>query len=705
MDYYQLKSIVGAQKKVFSLQNESESFYILKKLNRPYINQTFAKEEFYGERPTIILVSAVGATGKSILAEKLSSETSLPLFDLSKHKPVGDNTLTGLLTRSFSNSDIAGILGGLADGTYGIVIDSIDEGRSKTTEKAFEAFLDDISQYCVSKDYTSFVLLGRTQILIDCWLYFANKGINTGLVTIDPFSLENAREYIDTFALTNGTTYKTQYEQARDIILEQLGSAFQGSAKRGGEDFLSFIGYPPVLDAIATLLQKENNYHKLLNDLTGLNSSELEVERLLDIVTYIQKREKDQKVFPNIIEGIFSGVPQGPLDKDYSDIFDIEEQCIRLVAFNLKKQITLDRITDRALNERYESQLKTFFKEHPFLDSNTGNFRNAVFESFALATCMMSENPICSELVQEYVGSHKSSYHLIYLLNVIAVDKVVPIGYLHAILGAAQEFNSTYSSVELRVDGPSREDMDDGIPESDTIEIEVEVLLGKDRTDSKTFSFKSTIRDKTAIKIGSSLAFAKIFLPCDVLLASSSDIELTAPVELSANKIHISAKNLVLRNCPHEKSTPEIIFEGESLDSSLENITTNGIPLTFALRDNSGLVYPAVNYAQKIDNLPEDPLLRTKYLRLKRILMEFRSHSKGSLAKYNDKIEHKRVLHDDTGHAVLRQLLNDGILSLSNKFYTLHPEGIDNYLGVSWQDLRRGHTGEKMMQYLREIVI
>jgi hypothetical protein len=53
----------------------------------------------------VILISAVGATGKTALAEQLSRETRLPILDLGKHKPVGDNTLTGLLTTAYDVKD------------------------------------------------------------------------------------------------------------------------------------------------------------------------------------------------------------------------------------------------------------------------------------------------------------------------------------------------------------------------------------------------------------------------------------------------------------------------------------------------------------------------------------------------------------------------------------------------------------------------
>lgn len=261
------------------------------------------------ERPAVILISAVGATGKSTLAQVLSNETELPLLDLSKHKPVGDNTLTGLLTSAFNVADLSNIFEGLGKGSYAVLIDGIDEGRSKTTEKAFEAFLDDIAKLCSGSRNASFVLLGRTQILEDCWLYLSDKNINAGLISISAFDLDSARKYVDAFTGKLGSSHEAQYIEVRELILSKLGSAFSAGNTGANQDFLSFIGYPPVLDAIATLLKQESNYHRLRIVIEGTGSDNVETDLLLRIAEYILQREKEQKVEPNILKPLVSEMP------------------------------------------------------------------------------------------------------------------------------------------------------------------------------------------------------------------------------------------------------------------------------------------------------------------------------------------------------------------------------------------------------------
>jgi hypothetical protein len=152
-------------------------------------------------------------------------------------------------------------------------------------------------------------LLGRTQILEDCWLYLDDQGLSTGLITILPFDLDQARAYIDAFNNGVDSGHAREYREVRDMILETLGAAFKDSSTNGDQDFFSFIGYPPVLDAIVTLLQTEPNYHRIRSELNGSGVKDIEIQLLFRIASYILRREKDQKVIPNILTPLISDLP------------------------------------------------------------------------------------------------------------------------------------------------------------------------------------------------------------------------------------------------------------------------------------------------------------------------------------------------------------------------------------------------------------
>lgn len=699
VNYYSLKSIVGASKTTYVAKAPSESFYIAPKRSLPYIEPDFAKIEFEARRPTVILVSAVGATGKSALAQVLSNDTGLPLLDLGKHKPVADNTLTGLLTSTFNIQDLSSIFDGIAKGNFGVIIDGIDEGRSKTTEKAFEAFLDDIIRLSQSSTNTSFVLLGRTYILEDCWLYLTEKGIDTGLISIAPFGLEKAKKYIDSFTDALKSPYATQYQSARDSILKMLSAAF--GKDKGKEDFLSFIGYPPVLDAIVTLLKEEQNFHALLEKMKCSDSSDVEIKLLHRIADYILLREREQKVLPNILIPILGDMPDDLQKPIIESVYFQEEQCARLVSHCLGQQYSSNVVSDRAINEKYEAQLVSWLPEHPFIDKN--EFRNAVFESVALAILMRSKNPQCKQLVLDYTRTHKFSYYLIYMLSTIGVDNNIPVEYLYIILGSALEFKSNTASIELQITGSTSEDIFSVNRANSIIETQIEISFGEDEDDSKVFTFDSPLGDVSSVFLGSRLSSAYVSLPCNVSLSSPNEIEIIPPISISARQINLSSNAMILKSPSQNANENNVILSCNSVESTLGSISTNGITLAILVSDRTGLTYPIIRYVEEREDLPADPALREKYFRLKRILLEFKADKRGTLGKYRRKIEHERVLRNDIGRAVLRQLLADGILSLAGQIYYLHPDAIDNHLEISWLDLRKGRSSDKLLQYLRQV--
>lgn len=310
MQFEHLRSLFSAHKTPIAISEPIVSFSVAAQTSKPYIEPDFEKVIFKSERPAVILISAVGATGKTTLAERLYAASGLPLLNLAKHKPVGDNSLTGVLTQAFSPAVIGQVIDGLKGGSFGLVIDGIDEGRSMTSAKAFEAFLDDIARLCGHDcGQTKVLMLGRTQILDETFVYLDDHSVSVGLATISPFGVSQATAYIDAYTGVTSGPFAKQYREARDTILKKLGNVFGNGGKTKGDDFLAFIGYPPVLDAIVTLLKEEKNYHKLIEELGEPKGSIVEIALLHRIAQYVMTRERVHKVLPNIVATILEDAP------------------------------------------------------------------------------------------------------------------------------------------------------------------------------------------------------------------------------------------------------------------------------------------------------------------------------------------------------------------------------------------------------------
>jgi hypothetical protein len=647
-------------------------------------------------------MTAVGASGKSALAKKLSADTGMPVLDLGSHPPVADNTLTGLLTTSFPLEQLSNILTSIKSGTYGVIIDGIDEGRSKVNEPAFNAFLEDLIKLSAGSSQTSFVLLGRTQALLDCWVYLQEKGLSVGLASIDPFSREQAILYINTFADPPVLGQRAHYDTTRDSILARLANAFSGEAPK----YLSFIGYPPVLDAIATLLREEKNYFKLSDSLKGEDANEIEANLLFKIASYILVRERAEKIIPNVVKGLLTEFPSAEQAKIESRTYNSDEQAARLIAYSLKIPYKLEVIPQPGLNAQYEEKLTSFISEHPFLVGGSHEFRNAIFEALSLAILIAGGKVDHAALVDNYAKDRRSNLYVIPMLNQVAPAGSVDASIVHVLIGAALEYRSVESKAEITIEPSVAMEQDgDRIELNDNVDLDIlmEVMSSQSDEAEKNFNFKFRIRATDNVMLGSRLSACFIEMPCEVTLSGSSELELTAPVEVSARKINLSSPGLIVRAQPKSKEK-EVILEAHEVASSITTLPVEpGVEFSVRVDENGGLHYPLVKYANKREVLPTAGGVKAKHLKLRKILTHFRSHSRGTMAKLRAKVENERVAGNDVGRPVLDRLVRDGILVPDGNFYFLEPAKVDQFLGVSWMRLREGVVNQKLVEYLQSI--
>lgn len=697
MQYYGLKSIVYSKKRPMQLGTPSESFFTPDKKPTPYIEPTFTKEDCPSEKPTILLVSAVGASGKTTTAQALAYETGLPILDLAKHKPVADNTLTGILTRAYPIENVGPVLEGIRNGTHGIIIDGIDEGRSKTTEQGFEAFLDDLVKLSNGAPVTSIVIFGRNQALLSTWVYLTDSGIDVGLIRLDPFDLPQAKGYIDAYVGLADEKQKTKYEQARDDVLGKLGAAF-APAGDGSNAFLSFIGYPPVLDAIATLLETEPNYHRVSQAFGGVGDGNLEVRLLIRIADFLLNRERKEKALPNFIEGI-AATAGGPVGENLrGSLYDAVEQSARVLTSALGCQFPLQLIEDTNLNDRYENSVGAWCPEHPFLQDE--KVRNAVFEAVALSRCSLSQVPEYRELAANYMAEHQPTYHLLYILAELAEEKPVDPGVLNMLIQSCSDFVGKGQSLDIAVSGLSWDEPDAPEESSADLEIQVSVQNGEHE---RRFSFRCVVNIDDVLPLGPVLVNTSVTIPCGLVLQGHPTLESVGQCHLTAKIVTIDS-DVVVRQIPQDDSgsaTGLFLDVHEAVGHANEVTLKGGLLEIFC--ENHSLAYPLVKYVRKREEATKDALLVGKFRRLRRILQEFASHSKGGLAKYRDKIEHERVLRGEIGEKVLKRLLDEGVLYAKPNFYHVNSEKMASVLGTTWQEIRQHRISESTEAFLRRV--
>jgi len=701
MKYDAFKSIVNSRKQPIELGTTFESFYIKTARITPYIEPSFSKIEFLKEKPAILLISAVGASGKTTTAQVLSFDTRLPILDLAKHKAVGDNTLTGVLTSAYAIEKVGAVLQGLRAGTHGIIIDGIDEARSKTTEQGFEAFLDDLIERSEGSPSPVIVVFGRGQVLLSTWCYLVDRNADVGLVQIDPFDLEQAKSYIDASANESGSAQQGNYEQARDGVLSRLSAAFQPLTATTENTFLSFIGYPPVLDAIATLLRTERNYHRIQQALADGTGGQLEIELLVRISDYLLSREHDEKALPNFVNAIASDAGSTLATTLKKTLFDKEEQCARIISRALGRPFPRQVIEDTALNERYEECVAAFCPDHPFLSDT--RIRNAVFAAVAIARCVLSGIPEYQSLALDYVSTIRPTYHLLYIMSELVKESEISVRYFNMLMQSCSEFLGLNAEIFIDLEGESWDEEDQRKENQPELMIAIEF---PQKSQERIFKFKGVI-DSDGIKIGPYLINIMLTLPCRIILSGMPAVEAIGDCLISAPFIQFDTPDMVVRSIPQrtkERSNgdSELLINARRAEGHADSVSFGGGSITIQCVEH-GLSYPLAKYVQKVPPPITDPTLREKHRRLRRILSQFRSHSRGSLGKFRDKIEHERVLRNQIGRDILEALVKEGILRQDQRMYYIDPENCDTKLGISWHQLRQYRSSDRLETFLRGV--
>lgn len=664
------------------------SFTIKDMLNPKYITPLFSKMFSNSdsiESSKVILISAAGATGKSELTNYLSAKHQMPIFNLANHNPVAANSLTGLFFDTLGHVQLGDFVSKLKNGENFIIIDALDEGYIKTTIPGFNAFLDEVVNLSKDSISISFILLGRTQVMEHTALYLDDKKVDLSLLRIEPFTVEQAREFID--KQINEKKFDEQFKLVRDYIINSVEGFFRNQSEINKKQYTSFIGYAPVLLSITKLLKQTQNYKALYEKLQG--KEDKGVDLIVSIVEYILQRDKVEKIDKLVLPVLTEGRSQEFRDDINNRAYLIEEQCIRLLSLQMGKEFSQDISKDERFNIQYEEKLDEWIKEHPFLDD--GSIQNAVFESYIIAKLMSSG--LHNDIVFEYLNTkYKDAFMLFFIFEKLSANKQIPSVFLPYL----------YSSLKSLDDKKIHSSMivEEAICMDCSVECDIEFSVN----DEETYSFAMELQNNSELRLLGCLSNVSINAPIGILL-NSRRCELSSPVSINCKRMRISVDEIVVEKGINGSSGVLIECEKLEIDYNRGIIPSLMIHLDndqeFAIISDILPEHPFTGYHRQCEAI-EDPLLREKYMKLRKIIVLFRSHSKGRMARFKDKIENKRV-SGGIGKNVLDELIDTGVLYLEDKFYFIDPDKIHSELGVSYNEIRLRKTTNKTIDFLRQI--
>jgi hypothetical protein len=677
------------------------------------------------QQPRVLVVSAPGAVGKSTLARELSRVQTLPYWDLAHYGPVGQGTIVGALGSAFGFAAMGQIQEQLARGQLAFVIDALDEARVKVNEPAFEAFVRDIAQNAKASPTVSFVLFGRNQIAETSWLVLSEAGVDVGFYVIEAFERAEANQYVDrrvsrlsVAAAQRMQTHPQPYYEARDLILDGLQHAIAGSQPNEVTmaEARDFVGYAPVLDAVAVLLAGEANWGQLRSRVQSeadgglaLGGANRPVALLRTMVRRILEREQEAKLVTNIKPAL-QVVAQQAGWSDWDSLYSAEEQCERLVSKLLGIPYRASYRLPLAVAAQYEQRLAAWLPEHPFLREG-----NSVFTSYLFATSVLGTKQ--REAVEAHLAGrgYKPSrlFADFYFLEIQprnGAPLTLPPQHVGLLYDALLAGESDRFALRTTLEGDDEDQGDSGEAQVDG-EFELVDLMTIDDDEPRIASreFVVTVSAADVLRFRRYLRDATIMVPCGVELGSGTgEFEIGPAVSIHARTLHISAASIIVGGRTKIRKLGEehdngVVLEADHVESSVVEQPVTHVKLTVSWPGCEAFPWSA-HASQSDPVIRQDARLRRAYIRFRRILMTLRSHSKGSLARVRHKIEHTRVLQGAMGEALLRRLVADGILTLRGNFYHLVPNQADPQTGISWMELRHGRSSDRLRLYLHNFV-
>lgn len=626
-------------------------------------------------RAPIVLISAPGAVGKSTLAAHIAADRATALWDLSR-LTIGDNTFVGTLVSTFGADKLSGILGGVAAGRTLFVFDAFDEAELLSGWERVESFVRELWTYMADAPQPAAIMLARTETaeLIDLVLTDLSKGApRHALLEIDYFDRASAKRFVAeqlrvVYESVQHETHPEPFERALEGTLSQISAILAADVPDPWQVAAcrSFLGYAPVLQAIAAHLSQFSNYQEAAAslDTTGFGAAQRDV--LPALMHGLLAREHAKFTQPLMARA----VPPGEKSPDWSTLYDVTDQLRRVFFYHTEDTDAL-RVPGAVpgwLATDYSEALRSFLPNHPFLKGR--GFAGPAFRDFAVATLLAGSDvqPLIEAWLESEPYVPTPLFAPFYESSCHGIGSGAHAGLLYD--SAAAQFGLDNPTVNVFVN-----------PEGDQHMHALTVLGAPDKPE-EGFSISLRVTPSEPLAFRHRLRNAVINVDGRVVLGATSHFEI-ADVELEAKELEIRCSGVVIRTMP---GRPRVLIEasvGPTIPAPFRVDVKFGAQLL--VKWPGAQRHPwAQYYSPSAFEEPRD--LQGAMLALQRILRWFRKDRRQDLSRHRELIDYVVVGHSSVRAEMRDFLLERGILRVDGMFYRLVAEDAQR-LGINWASL------------------
>jgi hypothetical protein len=632
-------------------------------------------------------VAASGAVGKSTLAREISARTGATYLDLAKADTVAGNYLTGGLVKN-------NMLAAWNNGQAALLVDALDEARLRVTQSSFEDFLSDVITLTRNRRLPT-VFFGRVGMVEEAWLLVSEQGLVCPIFDIDFFDTPRAKRFvvaalIRLAAQPRYAVLATSLAAHRTVYEDAAGRFVAGLEDATGSDGARFAGYAPVLEAVATVLAEVTNPAGLSEALQEAMQGQI-LQQLADQILAREATKLRAQLPPEISE----------ITK--AQLYTPDEQLARLTAIILATPAPAAPIELKPQQmAAYDTAVTSFITQHPCLDGSGQKPSGAVFSALINAHALFSSSPETRAAAQTHAAYGPQAP------NPFLVDF-----YLHRLnpradhnpVLAPEHVVLLHESVRARAgNGENVALTIEGDEESDEADVEIEIV---DRTQA---SRRILLRTSQAGAVRFGRQVNRVFVDSphlDVIIGSGNPVEMVAPVTLNIARLSFDCPELVIRRnevAATEEGDAAVVLEAQELaESKILSVplVRKGAELAVSWPGASSYPWDRFVFRWEEGNGRDiEDALRG----LRRLVLAFRSHGRGRLARIKDKVESARMTKGDLGVAIRHRLMQDGIILLEGSMYFLNSNNLGKTVGATYQDLNLKRFNDKVRSYVSTIV-
>jgi hypothetical protein len=653
--------------------------------NQPGWNQNLDALEVFVEAPLgidaefggdnindspIILVSAPGAVGKSTLARQISALSGAVYIDLAASSPVGGNFLSGGLAKS-------GLFDTWRRGRTTALIDGLDEGRLRVTQAAFSSFLEDVVHVSGGRNVPT-VLFGRTGSIQEAWLMLLEHGVTAPVLEIGYYPAEKAIE----FALARvrkerrARDHEIPERKAITLLLERL----RASTERDGD---RFSGYAPVLMAVADRVSQEANPIALVSEIES-GGRPVTLESVVDSILSRENGKLGTLQFS-------SSAVRGGL---YLPTEQLDRLCARVYGSAAPPLPPLPP-QDAQI---YGHALDTWVPEHPFLDG-LSRPTSVVFAARIAAHALHSA---------EYEDVARKTE----LAKGIAANPFLADFYLSSQNDGTkrvrpEHIGLLYSSIRATLslgDGASLqvEQNDEDVDDERSLAVLVEVTVDRKEAD-KADILELKSEQIGTMQLGLYVEDVDINLPlAQVQVGLGGEATFVAPVNIQCESLAIDAERVIVETGKDNAANHVHLECGAFSGPKVSTVPTIRGGATLSVTWPSSSAHPWTSFSISAVS-GADPRVDEGLRRLRKFVIAFRSHSKGSLRRYRAKLDHARMTKG-TGQAILDALIDEKIITISGAMYELNADLLGETTGTTYAESMRRSFSARTIDFVKKVL-